>query len=201
MEYSFYRFQRSIIRSLLSLGLGILLILNSRNVMDYLIFVLGGIFLMMGVFALISSLTHKRNFGTSEISGIGSIILGLLLLVFSEEFSKVFFYFLGFLLLFAAMGQFATLSVLRRLGGSRKTGNYIIAALIFLTGLFMLFRPVDSQSTMFIIFGTAIVLYAVTDMINHYRLYRFFKCRNKENYPLQYGREEIRDVEYEEIDE
>ena len=169
--------------------------------MDYLIFVLGGIFLMMGVFALISSLTHKRNFGTSEISGIGSIILGLLLLVFSEEFSKVFFYFLGFLLLFAAMGQFATLSVLRRLGGSRKTGNYIIAALIFLTGLFMLFRPVDSQSTMFIIFGTAIVLYAVTDMINHYRLYRFFKCRNKENYPLQYGREEIRDVEYEEIDE
>ena len=100
MEYSFYRFQRSIIRSLLSLGLGILLILNSRNVMDYLIFVLGGIFLMMGVFALISSLTHKRNFGTSEISGIGSIILGLLLLVFSEEFSKVFFYFLGFFISF-----------------------------------------------------------------------------------------------------
>lgn len=79
---------------------------------------IGIVFLAIGIIAFIISSRnreeHQRSF--APLSGIGSVILGLLLVCLPSTFATVFMFLLGFILVVAAVGQFVTLAAARQFG-------------------------------------------------------------------------------------
>lgn len=192
MTYNTSRFRNYIFRALLSFSLGLLLILSSESIMDYLIIIIGGLFISFGVISITSSFTSGKGKRVFNVSGFGSALLGLLMLIFPIAFSNIFFYFLGILLILAAIGQFVTISAINRYKNVSYMA-YIIPVLILMSGLFMLFRPLESSSTMFTIFGLSIIFYSLVEIMHGFRLYRLSKNAAK------FTDAEIVETDYEEL--
>lgn len=157
----------SIIRSLFSLILGIVLISFSDAAVKYIVMTVGLLFILPGMITLAIYYGNKINkieAYTMPIEAVASIILGTCLLLFPTIFANALIFVLGLIL---TIGGFNKISVLY---GSRKATNvnpylYIIPALIFFSGILIMFNPVSTQNFIMNIIGSICILYAVSEII------------------------------------
>lgn len=199
--YTFTNSRSAFYRAIMAIILGVVLVVWPGAAQRYIIMFIGAIFLAIGLMSFIVSyrnrVEHPRSVGS--FSGAGSIILGLLLLGMPSVFVMVFMYVLGFILVLAAVGQFASLSALRQLGNVSPV-SYVFPVLILIAGLVVLFNPFHTAEGVFILFGLTSVFYGVTDLINQYSLKRMRKANeDKEKIVRMGGVDVIEDADYEEI--
>ena len=116
--YTTSNFKGGIYRAVLAILLGLALLIWPADALKYVVMLIGIVFLAIGIIAFIISSRnreeHQRSF--APLSGIGSVILGLLLVCLPSTFATVFMFLLGFILVVAAVGQFVTLAAARQFG-------------------------------------------------------------------------------------
>ena len=188
--YTTSNFKGGIYRAVLAILLGLALLIWPADALKYVVMLIGIVFLAIGIIAFIISSRnreeHQRSF--APLSGIGSVILGLLLVCLPSTFATVFMFLLGFILVVAAVGQFVTLAAARQFGR--------IAPVSFL------FDPFSSAESVFILFGITAVFYGVTDLLNQYSIRKMRKAsEEKEKIVKMGGDSDIEDAEFEEVEE
>ena len=158
-----------------------------------------GIFLVaMGAITLVVSLASKEASGSlMGISGIGTLLFGIVLIVFKSFFLNILIFLLGAVLV--VLGLMQIVSLVSEGGRKLSVSHYILSFLVFLCGLLMFFRPKFSSETMFIIFGSALVVYGISELISTYRIMKLRKAFSEEVVPAETV--EVQDVDYEEIKE
>lgn len=199
--YTFTNYRNSVYRSVLSICLGLVLMIWPGAALKYIIMLIGVIFLLTGLFALVvSNKNREKHPGRmASFTGIGSLILGLLLLCFPSSFATVFMFILGFILVVAAIGQFVTLAAARQFGYVAPV-SYLFPVLILIAGIVVLFNPFSSAENVFILFGITIIFYGITDLINQYSINKMRKANDeKEKIERMDEGHEVEDAEYEEI--
>lgn len=159
-----------LLRGISALLLGILLVFWSQSAVQYLIMGVGCLFLIPGVFSLIasfrmSSAKGTSHFGWSQVLGIGSILFGLCLIVSPVLFEKSLMYALGIIVTFAGLGELVQL-VAARQWFHVSIWFYVTPILVMLTGIFILFNPIESANIPFIILGVCCMVYGISDMVN-----------------------------------
>ena len=187
--YTTSNFKGGIYRAVLAILLGLALLIWPADALKYVVMLIGIVFLAIGIIAFIISSRnreeHQRSF--APLSGIGSVILGLLLVCLPSTFATVFMFLLGFILVVAAVGQFVTLAAARQFGR--------IAPVSF-------FDPFSSAESVFILFGITAVFYGVTDLLNQYSIRKMRKAsEEKEKIVKMGGDSDIEDAEFEEVEE
>lgn len=158
------------LRGITALLIGTLLVFWSQSAVIYLIMAIGCLFLVPGLFSLLSyyrkmSPDGSRRFGWAQVLGVGSILFGLCLIVSPVFFEKSLMYALGIILSYAGLSEIIQLTAARQ-WVRVPAGFYVTPVLVMLTGIFILFNPIETANLPFIILGIGCMVYGLSDMVN-----------------------------------
>lgn len=184
-------FQSSVFRALIAIVVGALLVKYPDSTVLWLTVAIGVLFLISGVIALIAYMNARKHASeytitdqqgnvisggqpTFPIVGAGSIILGLVLALTPGVFVNGLMYMLGAIMVLGGLNQLMSLLSARRLG-TVPFGFWIAPSLILLTGLFVIFKPMESASLPLLILGWCSLLYGVTELINVLKIHAIRK--------------------------
>lgn len=163
------------LRSALAIVLGFILVLWPSQVGSYLVITVGILFILPGIFSLLSYFTRDKKTRSSDerfpIEGAGSILFGAWLVIMPYFFIGILMYVLGGLLVLAGLIQIISL-IRTRKWSIVPWGFYVFPVLILLTGIILLVYPFEVQATTFIIFGVASIIYGFTELINSFKFRR-----------------------------
>lgn len=200
--YSKTTYRNAVYRALISIIIGVILIIWPDVALKSIVIVIGALFLLTGIMAFITSYRQQqaaqRTDGLLSLNGIGSIILGILLVSIPLFFTTVLMVILGCILILAAIAQLATLSAARQFGPISAV-NYFYPIIILLAGLIVIFKPWGSTEYVIIILGATAIFYGITDLISQYRINKLRKKAQATEQQHKMGGEIIEDADYEEI--
>jgi len=172
---------------------------------------IGILFLLSGIIALISYWNARRHANEYTITdaqgnvingtqpgfplvGIGSLLLGLTLVINPTLFVHWLMYILGAMLILGGINQLIILVAARRYG-SIGAFFWIAPILIIIAGIFIFIKPMESAELPMIILGWCMLLYGVTEMINSIMVYSLRRKLKKMQEAAEAGvvAEEIKD--------
>ncbi|MDR1357353.1 MAG: DUF308 domain-containing protein [Tannerellaceae bacterium] len=183
----------SVWRSLVAVAMGLLFIMWPQESVSYLIVMTGGIFILAG---LCSFFVWRRQRVKSEgwfspsllsVVAVGSILLGIWLVVSPDFFIALFGRVCGAVLVIAGVQQVISLLAARK-RYAVAAGYYILPALILIAGAVILVYPVETVANTFVLLGSVSLFYGVNELISWY------KFRPKKAEPLS-----VEEVEAEEV--
>lgn len=165
------KFLQSIVaRALCILALGILLVVFSERITTWLVMVCGVLFIIPGSVAVASFFRRtadgRRPPLLYPVVGTGSILFGLVQLLWPSLFIEALMYLLAAVLLLAAGTQFYTLWDMRRNGAKSSFFYYAVPALELAAGLFILFsdRKEAIAGLPMIVIGSGFIIYALLEL-------------------------------------
>ena len=180
--------QSSIFRALCAIVIGALLIKFPDNTVKGITVAIGVLFLLSGVISCVSYYMAKRNVSEYKIYdteghlvageqpafpivGIGSAILGLILVLTPTAFVSALMYIIGAILILGAVNQFMNLIGARRYGHI-SLWYWVMPSLILLTGLYVMLKPMAPLEMAMLILGWCTLVYGVVELINSLKFYR-----------------------------
>ena len=156
------------LRIIFALALGIILIIWPSKTINYLVIIIGILFLIPGLISIMAYLSRNRQSPATMflIESIGSCFLGLALIIAPGFFVGALMYIIAIVLIFAGIFQIHGLIAFRR---HTKTpiGFYVVPTIVLITGLVILFNPFTVVETTFMILGVACVIYSISELINY----------------------------------
>lgn len=189
-------FQSAIIRAICSIIVGILLLRYGGETMKWLTIVIGLIFFATGLIScLVYYFTKKRaettqpvygpdgkelprNIPTFPIVGIGSMILGGILVFMAPDFLK------GMIIVLAAILVLGALNQLVILGRSSKYASvpflyWVFPLATLVVSILVLFRTDHAESLLLTVIGWCMIFFGVVECINTLKIYQMRRSFEK----------------------
>lgn len=187
--------QSALFRAVCSIIVGVLLIQYPGNTVTWITVAIGVLFLLSGVISCVTYFSAVRNASAYKITdgdgrvlygdkpsvpivGIGSVILGALLVARPALFVEGLMYVLGAILILGAVNQFMVLVSARRLARVPFV-FWICPSLVLLVGLYVMLKPMESAELPLVILGWCSLVYGVTEIINSTKVYSWKKRLNR----------------------
>ncbi|MBP5770116.1 MAG: DUF308 domain-containing protein [Bacteroidaceae bacterium] len=194
-----------ILRAVCALAVGFLLVSNPTEMTGLLVQIIGGLFIFSGLTAFVGYFANsyrtkrarQRLAALADVSandihipspstislvvGVGSMALGVFLMLQPTLFIHILMYVLGALLVLLGFYQLVLLISFRRVA-PLSFSLFVTPILVAVAGIIVVCYPMQAASLPFIILGIAYILYGVTEFFYGVRLYRF--QRLIENQPL-----------------
>jgi len=206
-------FQSSIFRALCAIIIGVLILKFPQDGVTWLTMAVGELFLVSGIIAMVAYWYARKNATdytitdaqgrvisesqpTFPIVGLGSIILGLVLIIAPEKFVNGLMYVLGAIMILGGIQQLVNLVRARRLGRISPM-FWICPCLIIVTGLFVILKPMETAELPLIILGWCSLLYGVTEIINSLKIWHIRKALAKQSSNVS---DDALDVSLEDVD-
>ncbi|WP_106831186.1 HdeD family acid-resistance protein [Parabacteroides pacaensis] len=166
------KIDNAILRSAFAIILGLVLVLWPGSAVQYLVVVIGVLFIVPGVISLVGYFTAKSkspDFSPSfPIESAGSILFGLWLVSMPTFFVNILMYVLGVLLILAAIQQIVSLSSAKK-WTTVPVPYYIFPILILLCGIVILAYPFTVAASAFMFLGVVILVYGAGELFSWYR--------------------------------
>lgn len=165
-------------RAVCVLILGILLVAYPDKTTELLVVMVGCLFLIPGIVSLVIYFSRFRKSAmTFPLLGVGSVLLGLILILMPASFVTVLMYVLGGVLMLVGAGQVGTVLRMRQYV-TVPVMYYVIPVLVVLLGVLVIFNPIEVAGMPFLILGISCIICGLSDLWN---LYRFrHMCSGKE---------------------
>lgn len=211
--------QSSFFRAICSIVIGILLLKYPDNSVTWLTMAIGILFLLSGIIALISYWNARRHAGEYTITdaegnvisgsqpsfpivGVGSVILGLTLMLSPDMFVRWLMYILGAMIILGSINQLIVLIAARRFG-SIGAFFWIAPIILLIVGILIFVKPMESAELPLIILGWCMLVYGVTEVINSLMIYSLRKRMKRQQEEATKGleAEEIKEVQENLIEE
>ena len=174
--------QSSFFRAICSIIIGVLLLRYPDNTVTWITLAIGIMFLLSGVFSTLAYLNARKNSSdyvitdidgrviskgkpTFPLVGVGSIILGVMLVTSPSVFVEILMYIMGGILILGALNQFMSLYNARR-WGKMAWGFWVAPSLILLAGLYVMFQPMEAASMPMVVIGWGCLLYGASEVVN-----------------------------------
>ena len=174
--------QSSFFRAICSIIIGVLLLRYPDNTVTWITLAIGIMFLLSGVFSTLAYLNARKNSSdyvitdidgrviskgkpTFPLVGVGSIILGVMLVTSPSVFVEILMYIMGGILLLGSLNQFMSLYNARR-WGKMAWGFWVAPSLILLAGLYVMFQPMEAASMPMVVIGWCCLLYGASEVVN-----------------------------------
>lgn len=197
-----------LLRALIALAIGVMMVLRPDNALTTVVKVIAAFILASGVVSLIVGLKEKKNGSLPLMSfnALVDIIIGIVLFSAPGFVAKFIIYLIGFVLLGFGIMQILALFSAKRVMGL-GFGAFILPTVVTLVGGFLLFNPF-AESVMVMIAGAAIIVYGASELLSSWKMkkaideYEIHQAPVQEQ-PAQQENplENVKDVEYEKVDE
>ena len=157
-----------VFRALTSMVVGVLLMVYPEKVTDWLVIVVGCLFLIPGMFSIVSYFSQKKDEGVHiglPIAGLGSAMLGIWMILDSAFFIKAFMYAVAVVLILVALNRISG-NVSARKVTSVPFLFYLFPVLLILVSVYVLAHPIEVASIPFYILGVSMIAYGVLELCN-----------------------------------
>lgn len=193
--------QSSLFRALSALVIGCLLIKYPDNTVNWITIAIGVLFLLSGIVSLLTYWNALRHVGEYTIYdaqgrivagtkpvfpfvGIGSIILGLILVLMPSQFVTALTYIIGIVLVLGALNLLMAL-VTARVFARLSFVFWLLPSIVLVVGIYFMVKPLEPASMTMSALGWLSLLYGVTEMVNALKLYRCRREFEKQSTQLQ----------------
>lgn len=179
--------QSSLARAVSAIIMGVLLIKYREQTVTWLTIVIGILFFLSGVISCAAYFVARRRESNVQLfdadgrqlsgfkvsfplTGLGSIVLGLILALMPNAFISWLMFILAAMLIIGAISQFVSLAAITR---TFRVGIYfwIMPSVILLIGLLALIRPSAIASAPLFVIGWCMLLYGVSESVNSIKFY------------------------------
>lgn len=159
-----------VIRSIVMVLIGVLLVMWREDILPVIVQCIGAAFIIPGVLALVRHFMAGRGGSLpvdnrmQVLSAVGSCVLGLLLLLSPKFFVAMLVSILGVSLLLLGLYQAALLFFARK---RVRVSLYlfVMPLLQLLIGVFVLAKPFDAESLLFLLLGIGAIISGVSDLL------------------------------------
>ncbi|GHV63769.1 membrane protein [Bacteroidia bacterium] len=189
-------FKNVVLRSILAILLGVVLIIWKDVALQYSVMLVGAFFLVTGLTSFIASYQKFREAAKVNalhpINGIGSSLLGLLLMLAPLFFARVLMSIMGAMFVFGAITQYMSLTATKQM----PKASYLFPTAVLIAGIVVIFLPQDSAKLIIVLLGCTAIFYGLTELIGKYKIK---KLREKFEQSHNMSGETTVDTEYEEV--
>ena len=162
-------FNISIISSLLLFLFGLVLAVNAEGFIKSITVAIGVVLLLIGVFPVIDYFRYrKEGLGASVglISGIFSIVCGLMLLINEDLLMILIPVFIGVWMIINGINKLQVSFEIKDLGEKSWIITFIYSILIMVLGGYFIVNPISGATTVPSFIGILLCIYAVLDIID-----------------------------------
>ncbi len=175
MEVLMKRFLKSsIITSIVLMALGLLLIFESEATIFTISYIIGGILIALGGFAIINFIRHASNtdnhYNLDIIYGVVTIILGVLIITNPQAIASIIPIVLGIGIIISSCTKMQYAFQLRSNQDNLWKATMIISVVSTICGIILLFNPFKAAVGITKIVGVFIIIYAVLDMASTFAI-------------------------------
>ena len=181
-------FNISIISSLLLFLFGLVLAVNAEGFIKSITVAIGVVLLLIGVFPVIDYFRYrKEGLGASVglISGIFSIVCGLMLLINEDLLMILIPVFIGVWMIINGINKIQVSFEIKDLGEKSWVITFIYSILIMVLGGYFIVNPISGATTVTSFIGIILCIYAVLDIIDCIIIKVKVKSFKKELYKIE----------------
>ena len=162
-------FNISMISSVLLFLFGLILAVNAEGFIKSITVAIGIVLLLIGVFPVIDYFRYrKEGLGASVglISGIFSIVCGLMLLINEDLLMILIPVFIGVWMIINGINKIQVSFEIKDLGEKSWIITFIYSILIIVLGGYFIVNPISGATTVTSFIGIILCIYAVLDIID-----------------------------------
>lgn len=162
-------FNISMISSVLLFLFGLILAVNAEGFIKSVTVAIGVILLLIGVFPVIDYFRYRKDgLGASIglISGIFSIVCGLMLLINEDLLMILIPVFIGVWMIINGINKIQVSFEIKDLGEKSWVITFIYSILIMVLGGYFIVNPISGATTVTSFIGIILCIYAVLDIID-----------------------------------
>ena len=168
----------SIWSSIALIILGLLLIFYSEVTIISISYVIGGILIAIGVIALLKYISNINKDIKNEIDivyGIGTIILGIIVISNPKAIASIIPFVLGVLIVINSTAKIDYSFRLRKNKNSLWISTLIVSLVALVCGVLLIFNPFAGAEFITKIIGIILVVYAILDIVSTIRISKELK--------------------------
>lgn len=162
-------FNISMISSVLLFLFGLILAVNAEGFIKSITVAIGVILLLIGVFPVIDYFRYRKDgLGASVglISGIFSIVCGLMLLINEDLLMILIPVFIGVWMIINGINKIQVSFEIKDLGEKSWIITFIYSILIIVLGGYFIVNPISGATTVTSFIGIILCIYVVLDIID-----------------------------------
>ena len=166
--------------SIIAFIVGLILIIWPEIIKQYIVLIIGGLILSVGIASLIYYFIEKEKGNISNILLINAAVsglFGLVLLVFPNFFAGLVMFIFGIILTILGISRLSKLIQDEKVV-QLHWGMYFVPSLTTLAGILLFFYPDRSGNLLFIIFGIILLAYSISDFVSMYMIQKRIKEAN-----------------------
>lgn len=156
----------SIAESLVFAILGIILIWQKDAIMSMIAYILGAVFILLGIIKVINYVQTKSKsdlYNYELIYGIMAVIIGIVIMVYSSTISKIFGIIIGMWIVYSSVVRASSALKLKQIKSNIWIYSLVIAVIMLICGLVVIFNTGAIPATI----GAIMITYAILDIIEN----------------------------------
>lgn len=196
------------LRAVVAIAIGIVMVASKTNALELAVRIIAAFLVASGVVSFIYGYV-KRQDGAMSLMGFNAIVdivLGVLIFLFPAVVANLILYIVGFALLGFGIFQIISLISANRVLGV-GAGAFILPAIVVIAGGFLLARPSFVGEAIGIFAGAALIVFGASELLSSWKMrkaideYELHQAPKNEETGQTDVPSDIKDVEYEKIDE
>lgn len=164
----------SIITSLALAIIGLIMVFNPETTMQFISTILGLFFIIIGIIKVFNYFIAKGNstLFTNDIAwGIISIIVGLVVMIYSSTIENIFRIMIGIWIIYSGFTRLTMSFSLKNVNSKVWTLVLILSVLMIIGGLYVTFYP----GALIVTLGVIILIYSLMDLVESFIFMRNMK--------------------------
>lgn len=156
----------SLIMSVIFAILGIVLIKEPEGTVKVVSYILGTMFILIGVYKIINYLTNKAEYSLYNYDiayGVIAIILGIITIAYSNQIGALFRILIGLWIIYISIIRMNLSLKFRIIKSNVWIYSFIIAITMFICGMYTIFN----SNTIIVTIGILILVYSILDIIEN----------------------------------
>lgn len=156
----------SIAESLVFAILGIILIWQKDAIMSMIAYILGAVFILLGIIKVINYVQAKSKsdlYNYELVYGIMAVIIGIVIMVYSSTISKIFGIIIGMWIVYSSVVRASSALKLKQIKSNIWIYSLVIAVIMLICGLVVIFNTGAIPATI----GAIMITYAILDIIEN----------------------------------
>ncbi len=157
----------SVITSIVFAIIGIILITNPESTIKVISYILGGIFIAIGIIKIINYFSAKGSsdlYNYNLIYGLIAVVLGIITIIYSSTIATMFRIMIGIWIIYSSLIRLSFALKLRKAQINSWTAVLVLALCMLVFGLYMVFNT----SAVMVTVGIVILAYAISDLIESF---------------------------------
>ena len=183
------------LRALTAIAVGVVMVASKTNALELAVRIIAAFVMASGIVSMIVGYKNRSN-GTMGLMGFNAvvdIILGIALFLFPGFVAGLLIYLIAFVLI--CMGIFQLISLFS-ISGAMGLGpwSFVLPCVVLAAGFFLIAKPAFLGEAIGVVAGVALILYGTSELFSSWKM-------KKAMDDYQQKHPEVRDVDYEKVDE